>query len=1205
MKNGINQSGRLLPSLEPTSIVPDERTLLDLVQFTLDYSDAVSYYNFQNKPLGTWRPFLLDDPVFITGLVAAASFDSYKLRQDDLAVKAENRTRSRKEHQEAMAANLLSMVKHLLHWESLFRDCNYSGPLMKEIMNSKKFLEPMVQGVFHYQKRFNAFEFSGMLISEKRETQEVNFNESFKAVYKNLVFVVELAGRRFNEMIEDNSGGHQPHIGLLLAALRLFKEVQADMNSLTRRHLDFYYQRILQQVPKSPTMLQVLIGLIPKSGADLLPKNSTFSLLFPSKKVISMRTQLDTELSPARVVDIRTLYKSNYFPFSSGLKNEKFALNGVYSTVLYQGQGKNEIVFSGDTSSDFPVVMGEDQSQKGLNQRTMGATLIGLVVSSPVLFVEMGKHYFQLTFELTRQSCSAFKDMLAKLLREKEVAMGSGQQRSDHALRSFIYSFLNEAFTVALTTATGWKALEFVQVNFLEAESRLEFKLELDGMEDFPVAYDQQLHGGIAGTDWPCIRLLLNNAAHYPPYRPIQELEVVEVEILTLSKGVSMGFECSNQIGKLDCSNPFLPFGALPSKDSYLRVFDPLIFNKYLLRLSVKLTWLGFPDERTGFTGHYKSYPEEINNRSFRATVSIDSFLVEQSDVTRLPEQKVLLFGTKEKSDGEYLLKSKVIDLNLDLVDRTILGEPSPKVRGRDNPVYFELKLSDPSPFAFGHDKYAQLYAETSFHNSRFPKRPRELPKPAYTPQVERVEFSYSNYAKENLGRKGSENSGSIKIFHLFPFGFSQVFPASGKALSYLVPQLNRKGNLLIGLTDVSENQFLNLGFKLHPAFFIHTVTHPPRVAWEYLERNTWVPLGNLMLEDSTHGMLQSGIVKIKLPSRMDFNSTRLDSGKFWLRISNSGYSDINSRLIAIFTNATWATQVPDESTMLSPHELRDELTVVSNGNPAINSVAGPYHIKVPTFKKTPAQDRSRISEMMRHRNRGISTWDLERIVLETFPQIGRVMVYGRSDFPLHLVKNSNVQVVVIPHSPLESEFGKEGFRAPFELLQEIKQYLHAFVSPFTRLEVCNPVFEKLKIRAAVKFHKTQQSGYYRNLLERELIEFLSPNPGDFQEEKGFINSVFKAEIQSFIESRPYVDFITGLSVLQIVEVQGSYKIIDTADTKYRIEQLRTISPYAILTSAESHQLEVIQDSRLLDPEIASIGDLSIDTDFIIKQSKK
>ncbi|WP_439490150.1 hypothetical protein [Algoriphagus sp.] len=1203
MKNGINQSGRMLAPLDPTFVGLDERSLLELVQFTLNYAEAVSYFNFQNKPVGTWKPFLLNNPVFITGLIASTSLESYKLRQDDLVSKADERLDTDKKPKEEMAENLLAMIKNLIYWEDLFRSCNYTGSILKEIMNGIKFVEPVIKMGITLQKRFKASDFPGLDLQKVDSSQEVSLKESFKLSYKNLLYIVDFAERRFDEMMEDHTRDHQPHIGLLLASLKLFREIQTDLNQLTKRHLDFYYQRILQQSPLPTAPIQLLVGLYPKPGGWLLPANSAFTLQFPSKKTIPFENRLITELSQCRIAEIRTFYKNDYYPFSAGHKLQEVSLNSLFEAVLYRGAGRQEISFPGEELQDFPLTLGEDQSQKGLAQRSMVSSPMGFVVSSPVFSVEHGSHFFKIVCALSRESADKFKGLLSDLLHDKEAYMGIAHQHDEQELKSFMVGFLNEAFSVSLTTKAGWKTLDYLQVQFSHADSTLVFKIEPEGEAELPSVFEPGLHDGLSGTEWPCVRFSLNNSAHYPPYKLMSLLEVTAIEIHTLSRGVSSGLECYNQIGKLDPTNPFLPFGAIPSKDSYLKVYNPLILNRFLSRLSISLKWMGLPENRNGFKEYYQAYPERITDKSFVATVSIKSDLYRENPSDEAAQQQVPMFETTQKADGNYLLKSKSINVNLDLVEMTALKEPRSSAEFlKKDQSYFSLRIAEPVPFAFGHEQYTQLYADTSLYNSRFPKKQKELPKPAYTPQLEKIEISYCNFTKENLGRKTDDEASSIKFFHLFPFGHKQVFPASRSSESNLLPQVKGKGNLLIGLVDVEENQVINLGFKLHPAFFIHTITQPPRVIWEYLERNQWQPLGNLMMEDSTHGMLQSGIVKIRLPNKLDFSNTRLASGKFWLRASYVGKADINSRLLSMFTNAMWLTEVKNEEVgSFTIDEMRQSLSVVSNGNPVVDSVSRPFHLIIPAIKKSFEMDRIRVSELIRHRNRGISTWDMERLVLERFPQIGRVMVYGRSDYPLHMVKNSNIQAVVIPQSPLLSNGRSEGFRTPYELLREIRAFLKTFVSPFARVEVCNPVFEKLKIRASVKFKQAQQAGFYRDRLERELIEFLSPNPGDFQKEKGFINSIYKTEIQTFIESRSYVDSMTAFSVLQIVEVQGSYKIIDTADTAFNVERLRTISPYAILTSSETHQLEILNYQELKDPEIASIGDLSIDSDFIIK----
>jgi hypothetical protein len=73
--------------------------------------------------------------------------------------------------------------------------------------------------------------------------------------------------------------------------------------------------------------------------------------------------------------------------------------------------------------------------------------------------------------------------------------------------------------------------------------------------------------------------------------------------------------------------------------------------------------------------------------------------------------------------------------------------------------------------------------------------------------------------------------------------------------------------------------------------------------------------------------------------------------------------------------------------------------------------------------------------------------------------------------------------------------------------------------------------------------------------------------------------------------------------VLQIVKVGNQYKIIDTAKIEH-IEELHTISAYAILTSAPEHQIDIITDEETFDPKASGIGDFYIESDFIISDGE-
>ncbi|WP_373398997.1 hypothetical protein V8V91_04610 [Algoriphagus halophilus] len=78
MKKGINQKGRLLTVLDPSYVKTDERTFLDLVQFTLKYAEKVKFFDLMNTPSATWKSMLMSDSVFIIGSIAEMDLNFYK-----------------------------------------------------------------------------------------------------------------------------------------------------------------------------------------------------------------------------------------------------------------------------------------------------------------------------------------------------------------------------------------------------------------------------------------------------------------------------------------------------------------------------------------------------------------------------------------------------------------------------------------------------------------------------------------------------------------------------------------------------------------------------------------------------------------------------------------------------------------------------------------------------------------------------------------------------------------------------------------------------------------------------------------------------------------------------------------------------------------------------------------------------------------------
>ena len=67
----------------------------------------------------------------------------------------------------------------------------------------------------------------------------------------------------------------RPHFALFLTFLQLLQHTRGQLNTLTRRHLDFYYQQVLgmtkiASVPDHVNVLDLGVGLIPLAFQSIL-----------------------------------------------------------------------------------------------------------------------------------------------------------------------------------------------------------------------------------------------------------------------------------------------------------------------------------------------------------------------------------------------------------------------------------------------------------------------------------------------------------------------------------------------------------------------------------------------------------------------------------------------------------------------------------------------------------------------------------------------------------------------------------------------------------------------------------------------------------------------------------------------------------------------------------------------------------------------
>ena len=1167
MNKGTSQISRINKALDPGYFSIDERSLLELVQYTIDFAQNVNFYDDHKNIIGNWGSFLLKDSAFILAMIAATDLNQFKLNYEEIKYYPDENLKAEK-----FKTTTNSIYQLALNWHGQLEKTEYRGSVMKELDKLKQLIDS----------------------KEKIDQGEklIILKENYENILGNLLYIKEKAGKNFNEEILKY--GHQPHIGLLLAFFELYKYLQTDINTITKKHLDYYFQNILQQKKKHTDAHSAIIAIKLQPNRDLLTieEGDKFNLTFEDNQQLEFSAAAISEINKAEIAEIKTLFKSSINPFGHSTEENAYLINILYEADIFPIE-KNVPNSEVKEFGEFPATLGEEISHHLQAESSIKLSEVGIIVSSPTLILENGYKHIKLSFIIERQSFEKMSaDMHAGRINHDLSVYKEVIPVADEFSLKDLTRFVSDALIVSVTGDEGWQLVEHCKTKIDHENRALNIDLYLDEDQNL-MPYTTEIHGGEYQTSWPCIRLIMNNDAQFHPYSILKDIVIDEINIKTTVDDAT-NLLLSNSTGNLDNSTPFTPFGPTPLVGSFLRIQNPLIFHKNLSELTLNITWLGLPQTKGGFPAYYSAYPVPPKNEDFKAVVTQNKNNIRAKDPRKI--QQVQLFD----SDDEYINSEK--ELKINTVKLSFRDEAKSFTQENNgSPLY--LVLSEPEN-AFGHPVFSDIYASSALKKSRLRKTAINLPNQPYTPVIERLSVSYSNWAREVMMRKQEEKDCEIRLIHIHPFGHNQVFPGPVKAQSFLFPQVNQKGNLFVGLTNVISGNIVSIGFELIPAVYIHTVVNVPVVKWQYLINNEWEPLNDLLLEDSTEGLKKTGIVKIRIPKTVQLNNTRFPKGKFWIRACYNEIENLTSRIKNVFTQAVLLTSENSNENSTSSLAGKKVTKINLTGKEGINSIKGPYELKINELIESEESFYNRVSENLRHKNRAVSNWDIERIILEKFKNIDKVRVYGKNSHPREIVKGSNIQIVVIPKNNMVNGSRSNRSKVGYSTLMEVKNYISKLVSPYAKIEVSNPVYEQLKVRCKVKFKDMQKSGYYKNVLNTELISYLSPDIESEFVEKGFEESFSKSEILNFIEKRKYVDFVTEFSVLQIVEVQGKYKIIDTAIIK-KINELRTISAYAILTSAPEHQIESVNDEDLSDPKKSGIGDLSIENDFIISDSGK
>jgi|GEM_PF-826922 len=688
------------------------------------------------------------------------------------------------------------------------------------------------------------------------------------------------------------------------------------------------------------------------------------------------------------------------------------------------------------------------------------------------------------------------------------------------------------------------------------------------------------------------------------PYKYFRPLELTKLKLQVEVSGLK-NIIVENDVGKLNAAKPFMPFGPVPAIGSSFYIGSHEIFKKYLAgpnayELKIDLKWTNLPD--SSFSDHYTNYQYKSdgaftkyftgNNDSFKADIEI---LHEGEWNPLSPNQK--LFNTV----GGILKPEKTYEINNLISDRNPSQKPFDAYGFGFERGFIRFKLNQ----HFFHKYFAEVLTNAALNPDTL-----GVPREPYTPLISEISLGYTSSQEidfTSLSKSDFENRVE-QLFHIQPFGINEFF-AIGEApdknvftSKMLVPGflvsekdettgeiiLDSKGNnvltdaegsLFIGIENLEPEQNLPILFQVAEGSE-NPEKEKQEVIWSYLSYNNWIDFDHTeIISDDTNGLLRSGIIKFTMPKTMGKENTLLPSGKHWIKASLARGSDAVCKVIAILPQAVKSTFLKSETNdldRLSEPLAEGLVNKLKTGRAEIKKVLQPFASFGGQAQEMPAlpddADETntlgkennayyiRVSERLRHKGRGITIFDYERLVLQQFPEVYKVKcVNHTSDESEHAP--GNVTVVVIPDLRNKNAVDPLEPRLSLNKLEEIKAFLQPLISDFINLEVRNPAYEKVKVSFNVQFLPGKDKGFYTNKLQDDIQRFLTP--WLFDEGKDLIlgGSVHRSAVLNFIEETDYVDFLTEFKMFH-TDAYGSTK---------EVEEAKASSSSSALVSGSEH----------------------------------
>lgn len=447
--------------LDPDSIKIDGRDLRDRLAFVASIAEVVVYYDENNQASGNWLAMVLKDPIILLAVISKTQYqdvhfhfaqvkEKYKELQyqisandsqndPDTASSGSHIISAEKQFSVQQLFSILDKMflkidewTHYLFESSLqftLRDYikqqipTQMAQLVVQRVRLQSFLTAKFPDCLSNLPELNTTQFSALwqLQSANRGERPSDVTEAlqlledlYKAAFEFFVLIITEAKVSFYKLVFERNDF--PDTSLIIACNELLRYSQAGLNRFSRKHLDFYYKKLLHQHLRGAQAdsTHICLTLNDKvTSLDLVAGTEFVAGTYADKSNILFSNDQEAEINQISLVSIESSSYSKKESLQKSTISEK-AKEKADEKIKENADGSADPIASKETNSvpqyqqlvetlpDSTEVITNQQGQIqasewfGKNQST--AVQQGFALASPMFYLSNGTRDITLTF---------------------------------------------------------------------------------------------------------------------------------------------------------------------------------------------------------------------------------------------------------------------------------------------------------------------------------------------------------------------------------------------------------------------------------------------------------------------------------------------------------------------------------------------------------------------------------------------------------------------------------------------------------------------------------------------------------------------------------------------------------------------------------------------------------------------------------------